>query len=128
MRVFSSLIVSWSLDIISRMAVAADPLPVIREDQARRWAAGDRVRVEEYIGAVPALGMEDVLVLILAEAGLRRAGGEAPTPAGYEARFPHLAAQADTDTRLLMPVPDGWSYAQARAGELLTDAATVPAA
>jgi WD40 repeat protein len=73
------------------------PLPrlveVLREDQARRWRAGQRVVAEVFLGAFPALAAsaEDALVLIWGEALLRFELGEAPQPAEYRARFPQHA-------------------------------------
>jgi serine/threonine protein kinase len=73
---------------------AALPLPrlveAVRADQAQRWRAGQRLLVEAYLGAFPALAAsaEDALVLIWGEALLRRELGEAPQPDEYRARFP----------------------------------------
>src|SRR4051812_23910531 len=75
----------------SRAATAADPLTVIREDQAAPWAAGGRLPAEAYRDHLPTLTDEDLLVLLVGEVALHREAGEAPTAAEYQARFPHLA-------------------------------------
>jgi serine/threonine protein kinase/tetratricopeptide (TPR) repeat protein len=70
-------------------------LTLLRADQAQRWQAGQRVGVEEYLRAVPALGNdpEAVLDLIYSEVLLREDRGEAPPLDEYRARFPqHHAA------------------------------------
>src|SRR5438874_1655419 len=81
---------SWAR-LAARVAAGTDPVAVIREHQAARWAARVGVPVEEYLRRFPALGDEDALVLIAAEAGLRREWGETPTVTEYQARFPRLA-------------------------------------
>jgi tRNA A-37 threonylcarbamoyl transferase component Bud32/tetratricopeptide (TPR) repeat protein len=73
------------------------PLPALvaalREDQSRRWRAGDRVPAEVYLAAFPALtdSPDDALVLIGGELGLRLEAGETPTRAEFSARFPRFA-------------------------------------
>ncbi|HEX4607757.1 MAG TPA: protein kinase [Urbifossiella sp.] len=75
----------------ARAAAVADPLTVVREDQAARWGAGARLPVEAYRDNLPGLTDEDVLVLIVGEATLRREAGESPAAGEYQTRFPHLA-------------------------------------
>jgi hypothetical protein len=75
------------------------PLPrlveALREDQARRWRAGQRLLAEAYLETFPGLAgsAEDALVLLCGEAMLRRERGETPELAEYQRRFPHLAGQ-----------------------------------
>src|SRR5262249_47363591 len=59
---------------------AAPPAPpvALREDQARRWAAGECVPAEAYLPHSPAPPADDALVLVLAEVELRRGRGEEP--------------------------------------------------
>jgi hypothetical protein len=87
----------------ARTATAADALTVLREDQAARWAAAGRLPVEAYRDHLPGLTDEDVLVLIVGEVALRREAGEDPTPAEYQARFPHLADDIAVQFQLLPP-------------------------
>jgi hypothetical protein len=74
------------------------PLPqlveALREDQARRWRAGQRLLAEAYLDAFPALAgsAEDALVLIWGEALLRFERGAAPSLDEYRIRFPQHAA------------------------------------
>jgi hypothetical protein len=85
------------------------PLPrlveALREDQARRWRAGQRLLAEAYLSAFPALAAsaEDALVLIWGEALLRFERGEEPQLAEYRDRFPGhvetLAVQFDLQRR-----------------------------
>src|SRR5262249_31047533 len=65
----------------------------LREDQARRWRAGQRLLAEAYLGAFPALAssVEDALVLVWGEALLRLEDGEAPRLEEYRVRFPQHA-------------------------------------
>jgi serine/threonine protein kinase/tetratricopeptide (TPR) repeat protein len=71
------------------------PLELLPHDQRRRWHAGERLRVEDYLGRKPSLaGSPDAqLDLIYNEIVLREEDGEAPQPAEYEGRFPALAAE-----------------------------------
>src|SRR3989442_1320854 len=63
-------------------------------DQRRRWQQGERVLVEAYLEQYPSLqgNVEALLDLIYNEVILREEHGEIPQPAGYQARFPVLAA------------------------------------
>jgi tetratricopeptide (TPR) repeat protein len=89
------------------------PLPrlveALREDQARRWRAGERPFAEAYLAAFPALAgsAEDALVLVWGEALLRLERGEAPGLAEYQARFPGhadaLAVQFELQRHLAGP-------------------------
>jgi serine/threonine-protein kinase len=65
----------------------------LREDQARRWRAGQRLAAEAYQDAFPALrdSAEDALVLICGEALLRFEVGEGPQAADSQACFPRHA-------------------------------------
>jgi serine/threonine-protein kinase len=76
-----------------------DPSPaewaaLARADQRRRWAAGDRVRVETYLEQHPSLraSAEAVVELIDHEAQLRRERGEEADLDEYARRFPEHAA------------------------------------
>ena len=69
----------------------ATRLDVIREDQYRRWHAGDRVPAERYVALLPPAAREDALVVIWAEVRLRAARGEAPLVEEYQGRFPEYA-------------------------------------
>ncbi len=89
---------------------------VLREDQCRRWRAGQRVLAEEYLRDHPALAGSpaDAQVLIWGEALLRWEVGEEPDPDEYRARFPQhaeaLAQQFELQRylggTLLAPVAD----------------------
>jgi serine/threonine-protein kinase len=63
-------------------------------DFQRRWDGGPRPRVEDYLGAWPALAerRELLLDLICQEMLSRQGDGERLDSAEYEARFPDLAA------------------------------------
>src|SRR5207244_10192943 len=67
-----------------------DRLAVLRDDQRRRWARGDRMPVEGYLELLPALARqpEALVDLIYSEFLLREELGEHPTCAEYEQRFP----------------------------------------
>ena len=69
----------------------------VLDDQAARWAAGDRVRVEDYLDRHPTLlaAPAAVLDLIYHELVLRERAGEKPAKEEYAARFPHLAGDPD---------------------------------
>jgi WD40 repeat protein/tRNA A-37 threonylcarbamoyl transferase component Bud32 len=70
---------------------AATRFDQLREDQYRRWQAGDRVPAEHYVAELPATATEDALVLIWAEVRLRTARGEAPLLVEFQDRFPEHA-------------------------------------
>jgi O-acetyl-ADP-ribose deacetylase (regulator of RNase III)/predicted Ser/Thr protein kinase len=56
------------------------------------WRAGRGPRIEDYLAAAPEPERPDLLRQLLAlEIGLRREGGERPTPEEYAPRFPHHA-------------------------------------
>lgn len=63
----------------------------LREDQAQRWAVGDRIRAEDYLRHIAALSNEELLALILGEIHLRWQSGETPVESEYQERFPQLA-------------------------------------
>jgi hypothetical protein len=69
-------------DLVARYGALPVPQAVeaLREDQTRRWRAGQRLPAEAYLAALPALAAsaEDALVLIWGEALLRRERGEDP--------------------------------------------------
>lgn len=81
-----------------RDGTTPDPRPICpADDLARRWSAGDHVRVEAYLAAAPNLAVDtDALVeLVYAEFVAREAAGERPSAAEYAIRFPtHAAALA----------------------------------
>jgi tetratricopeptide (TPR) repeat protein/tRNA A-37 threonylcarbamoyl transferase component Bud32 len=66
----------------------------LRQQMWRRWRAGDRVRVEEYLQRYAALADHpgDVLLLIGDEIALREEHGESPNVTEYEQRFPEHGA------------------------------------
>jgi serine/threonine protein kinase len=88
-------------------------------DQRRRWQAGDRPLVEEYLAAHPTLAADadSVLDLIYQEIFLREQHGESATLDEYVKRFPqwqgdiqvqfevHLAIQPDPDEAPLAAAP-----------------------
>src|SRR4051794_38002450 len=68
----------------------------MNSDHLRRfeaaWSAGQRPRIEEYLGDVPELEQAALLVELLAlELEQRELRGECPTQAEYRARFPAYA-------------------------------------
>src|SRR5512138_2240081 len=69
-------------------------LPLLLEDQRRRWRLGERALVETYLAQHPALrdDTDRLLDLIYNEVLLRERAGEAPQLAEYLGRFPQLAA------------------------------------
>jgi serine/threonine-protein kinase len=64
-------------------------------EQARRWQAGDRCRVEALLGESGDPNLDDaaLLDLIYHEAILREADGELPVAEEYVRRFPRLATE-----------------------------------
>lgn len=64
------------------------------DELARRWASGDRVRVEDYLAIAPNLAVDsDALIeLVYAEFLAREAAGERPSYAEYVVRFPAHSA------------------------------------
>jgi serine/threonine protein kinase len=103
------------------------PLPrlvaALREDQARRWRAGERPLAEAYLAAFPAVAAsaEDALVLVWGEALLRLELGEAPGLAEYQARFPQhaeaLALQFELQADLASPASTHLQSGPASDGE-----------
>src|SRR4051812_9003185 len=62
----------------------------------RAWAAGERPRIEDYLGDAAGPGRSRLLgELVRVERQLRIAGGEAPGVAEYRRRFPGHAAAID---------------------------------
>ena len=72
-------------------ADAVARLDLLRADQHYRWQSGSRVPAAEYIARLPVEAVEDALVLVWSEVGLRRAAGERPTVEEYALRFPSWA-------------------------------------
>jgi serine/threonine protein kinase/tetratricopeptide (TPR) repeat protein len=72
-----------------------DLITSLLEDQARRWRAGDRVRLEDYLARHPALrdDPDAMLALVFNEVGVREELGESPSADEYIARFPGLARE-----------------------------------
>ena len=64
----------------------------------RRWLAGDRVPVEEFLSRASRLGSprRDLFELIVAEIELRQSQGEQPDRAEYVGRFPAYASRLET--------------------------------
>src|SRR5947208_1908692 len=64
----------------------------LRTDMARRWQAGDPVRVEAYLDGHPELraDLEGLRDLVYQEALLREQRGETPRPEEYRQRFPEV--------------------------------------
>ena len=81
--------------VLARLArlPASEAMEAAFADQDHRWAAGEHPPVEMYFAALPAVAAdpEQALVLIYGEVLARAARGEAPGPAEYADRFPHLA-------------------------------------
>jgi WD40 repeat protein/serine/threonine protein kinase len=73
-----------------RQLPASEAADAARGDQHRRWIAGQRVLVEEYLSALPMVASdpEQALVLIYGEVLARLARKEAPDLSEYQARFP----------------------------------------
>jgi hypothetical protein len=79
------------------------PLVVaLLDDQVRRWARGEAVRVEDYLSRHPTLrsDADGALDLIYQEFCLRQARGEAPQVGEYLERFPQWAAQLTLQFRV----------------------------
>ena len=73
----------------------ADQLAAVREEQVRRWRAGERPLVEEFLerNVDLAADRESVIVLLYGEALLRQElEGTILDPAEYTDRFPDCAA------------------------------------
>src|SRR6516225_3461819 len=73
--------------------VGSDWLNQLRADQRLRWEQGERIPVEAYLEAYPALKSDpnSVLNLIIHEVQLRRQRQEEPSVADFVQRFPHHA-------------------------------------
>jgi serine/threonine protein kinase len=72
-----------------------DRAEVLLAEQARRWQAGDRCRVEALLGESGRPNLDDraLLDLIYHEAILREYDGDLPVAEEYVRRFPRLAAE-----------------------------------
>jgi serine/threonine protein kinase len=81
-------------DPIPRSESTARLASLLRDEQQRRWRAGEGQPVEEYLRRYTALAdsPEAVLDLIYAEVVLREQRGEAPTLEEYLGRFPQHEA------------------------------------
>jgi serine/threonine protein kinase len=68
---------------------------VLQVDQRERWHQGERVLVEDYLQARPALREQEeaVLDLVYSEIVVREEVGDPAPPEEYLRRFPHLAPQ-----------------------------------
>jgi WD40 repeat protein len=73
-------------EAVSAVGLAA----LLRADQRRRWLAGERVPVEDYLGRYPGLAenAEALLELVYGEFVLREEQGEGPQADDYLRRFP----------------------------------------
>ena len=71
---------------------AADLIGDLRDEQRRRWGAGDRVSAERVLARYPTVRDDDecALEFVYGEVLLREALGEYPTLNEYARRFPHL--------------------------------------
>src|SRR5262245_62076257 len=74
-----------------RSDTPAERLALARADQFRRWRRGERVGVEELLQRWPGLDSHGVVELICQEVLFREDGGEAPSAAEYQRRFPRCA-------------------------------------
>jgi tetratricopeptide (TPR) repeat protein len=65
-------------------------LAVLLHDQQRRWRAGERTRVEDYVARHPHLATDThcILQLVVGEFLLRQECGETPSINEYQERFP----------------------------------------
>jgi hypothetical protein len=74
----------------------------LRLDQRRRWQAGERVPVEDYLRRYPAVeaSVEAALDLIFNEFLLRERLGERPEVEEYRHRFPHHAEALQAQVEL----------------------------
>ena len=88
-----------------------DQLGAVRTEQVRRWRAGERPTVEEFLERNPELAAdrEAVMVLLYGEALLRRElDGTALDPAEYAARFPDYGGRHPTSVgRTVIPLWQG---------------------
>jgi serine/threonine-protein kinase len=77
----------------------------LRRDQRDRWARGERVLVESYLGQFPALSNDTqaLLDLIVQEISLRQAAGETPSIDEYSSRFPGLREELSRALDLTSP-------------------------
>ena len=87
--------------LAARIGEGADAVAEIRVHQAAAWAGGNGCRVEDYLARFPQLSDEDALVLILAEADLRRDLPRAGLVEDFKVRFPALAADVEAQFALL---------------------------
>jgi formylglycine-generating enzyme required for sulfatase activity len=84
---------------------------LVQADQERRWAAGERPVVEDYLERYPRLrdNAEAMAALLFHEFRLRQQAGEQPQLGEFMARFPDLAAAlralVDLNASLATAVP-----------------------
>jgi len=101
---------------LGRRVPAAVDLVVLLEDQAMRWASGERPLIEEYLAAHPGLlsevQRESLIELVCSEFTLRYEWDESPDPEDYARRFPVAAEavrrQAEACLAFSVPVPPGF--------------------
>jgi tetratricopeptide (TPR) repeat protein len=75
---------------------------ILAVDLRERWRAGERVAVEDYLRAYPAVqaDVEAALELVYGEVLLRDERGEAPAPDEYLRRFPQYSARLQEQFQL----------------------------
>jgi serine/threonine-protein kinase len=119
--------------IVGEFLAQAGPLTpeqvaaVLRVDQRQRWQAGQRVPVEDYLQAHPAVeaDSEAALDLIFSEFLLREQRGERPDVVEYVKRFPRHAPALRDQAELHQALQENAATA---APSLLQDLPTVPPA
>ncbi len=93
-------------------------LALLRADLTLRREAGERARVERYLGRFPELPAEVLVALVYEEYCIREEAGEAPDPREYDTRFPAIAA----DVRELIDIHE---FVDSSQDQLVGDAARV---
>ena len=93
-------------------------LALLRADLTLRREAGERARVERYLGRFPELPPEVLVALVYEEYCIREEAGEAPDPREYDTRFPAIAA----DVRELIDIHE---FVDSSQDQLAGDAARV---
>jgi tetratricopeptide (TPR) repeat protein len=76
---------------LSADRTAAGLVVLLLRDQERRWRAGERPRVEDYLTHHPQLAADSILHLLCNEFVLRQECSEMPTSGEYQQRFPQYA-------------------------------------
>jgi tetratricopeptide (TPR) repeat protein/tRNA A-37 threonylcarbamoyl transferase component Bud32 len=82
----------WA-ELAERIDGASDRSGELRADQIERWKRNEDLMAEDYIGRIPNLTNDDILVLLATEMSLRRDRGEAIDLAAFQNRFPSLAVE-----------------------------------